>query len=189
MKFSRPASSSSAPSEIQADPRYPVGKFVRPDPVTPEILLYAIGTLAELPGRLRNATQDLAPSQLDTPYREAGWTVRQLIHHVADSHMNAFIRFRLALTEDWPTIKPYDEKAWAQLHDSLAPIEWSLELIESLHARWVMLLQSLTPAQFQRGFNHPENGPMTIETATLLYAWHSRHHTAHINKLRTREGW
>jgi hypothetical protein len=115
--------------------------------------------------------------------------VRQLAHHIADSHMNAFIRVRLALTEDWPTIKPYDEQAWATLHDSAAPVEWSLELVESLHARWVMLLQSLTDEQWQRGYRHPENGPMSVEVATLMYAWHSRHHVAHITHLRAAGGW
>ena len=103
--------------------------------------------------------------------------------------MNAFIRVRLALTEDWPTIKPYNEAAWATLHDSTAPVEWSMELLESLHARWVMLLQSLTDEQWQRGFRHPENGPMTVEYATLAYGWHSRHHVAHINHLRAKQGW
>ena len=127
--------------------------------------LDAIATLAELPEMLRNAVDGLDAAQLSTPYREGGWTVRQVVHHVADSHMNAFIRLRLALTEDWPTIKPYDEKAWATLHDAAAPIEWSLELVESLHARWVMLLQSLDEEQWHRGFRHPENGPMTVEVA------------------------
>jgi len=149
----------------------------------------AIATLAETPGLLRNAVEGLNAAWLGTPYREGGWTIRQVVHHVADSHMNAFIRVRLALTEDWPTIKPYDESAWANLHDALAPVEWSLELVESLHARWVMLLTSLTPVQLQRGFRHPENGPTTIEVATLLYAWHSRHHIAHITHLRAKEGW
>lgn len=172
-----------------ADPRYPVGKFERPETITPEERLNAIATLAELPEDLRNAVEDLSSGQLNTPYREGGWTVRQLVHHIADSHMNAFIRVRLALTEDWPTIKPYDEAAWAKLHDSVAPIEWSLELIESLHARWVMLLQSFTEEQWKRGYRHPEGGDTTLDAATLMYAWHSRHHVAHITHLRTKEGW
>jgi hypothetical protein len=177
------------PPEI-ADLRYPVGKFIRPAAITQDELLGAIGNLAELPSELRNAVDGLDHAQLDTPYREGGWTVRQLVHHIADSHMNAFIRIRMALTEDWPTILVYDEKKFAQLHDSVAaPIEWSLELIESLHARWVMLLQSLTPEQWARGFKHPASGPMTIETATLIYGWHCRHHVAHITHLRAREGW
>ena len=171
------------------DARYPVGKFERPETITPDDRLGAIASLADLPEELRNAVEGMDSGRLNTPYREGGWTVRQLVHHIADSHMNAFIRLRLALTEDWPTIKPYDEKAWALLRDATAPVEWSLELIESLHARWVMLLQSLSEEQWARGFNHPENGPMSVEVATLVYAWHSRHHVAHITHLRAKQGW
>jgi uncharacterized damage-inducible protein DinB len=171
------------------DPRYPIGKYERPETITPEDRLNAVAVLAETPEQLRNAVEGLDASRLNTPYREGGWTVRQLVHHIADSHMNAFIRVRLALTEDWPTIKPYDEKAWATLHDSTAPVEWSLELVESLHARWVMMLQSLTDEQWQRGFRHPENGPTTVEDATLQYSWHSRHHLAQITHLRAAGGW
>jgi hypothetical protein len=123
------------------DPRYPVGRFTAPSTISPDERTDAIATLAELPEQLRNAVDGLSFAQLSTPYREGGWTLRQVVHHVADSHMNALVRVKLALTEDWPTIKPYDEKAWAMLHDVAAPVEWSLELIESLHARWVMLLQ------------------------------------------------
>ena len=133
---------------------------------------------------------DLNEDQIDEPYRQGGWTVRQLIHHIADSHMHAFGRIRFALVEDQPIIKPYDEAAWANLHDSrTAPIEWSLELIEALHARWVMLLNHLTADQWQRTYLHLESGPTTVEQAILLYAWHSRHHTAHINHLRANRGW
>ena len=171
------------------DPRYPVGRFDSPETIAPEERTGAIATLAELPEELRNAVDGLSFTQMGTPYREGGWTVRQVVHHVADSHMNAFIRVKLALTEDWPTVKPYDEAAWAKLHDTVAPVEWSLELIESLHARWVMLLQSLTDEQWQRGYLHPEGGPVTVELAALTYAWHSRHHVAHITHLRKREGW
>jgi len=173
----------------ELDPRYPVGKFSKPDTITPDERTSAIATLAQLPEQLRNAVDGLDSAKLSTPYREGGWTVRQVVHHVADSHMNAFIRIRLALTEDWPTIKPYDEASWATLHDMIAPIEWSLELVESLHARWVMLLQSLDEQQWQRGYRHPESGPATVELATLLYAWHSRHHVAHITHLRSRKNW
>ena len=172
-----------------ADPRYPVGRFAPPAIITPGERTNAITTLAELPEELRNAVDGLSFAQLGTPYREGGWTVRQVVHHVADSHMNALIRVKLSLTEDWPTVKPYDEAAWAKLHDVAAPVEWSLELVESLHARWVMLLQSLNDEQWKRGCNHPQNGPMTVELATLLYAWHSRHHVAHITHLRSRENW
>jgi len=173
----------------EIDPRYPVGPFVRPETVSPHQRMVAIATLAELPGRLDDALDGLDRTQLDTPYREGGWTVRQLVHHIADSHMNAFCRVKLALTEDWPTITAYDEKAWAMLRDSAAPVGWSAALLESLHARWVMLLESLTDEEWQRGFNHPERGPNTVEMTTLLYAWHSRHHVAHITRLREREGW
>lgn len=176
-------------SPDEFDPRYPVGKFVEPETITADDRLYAIATLAELPEMLRNAVDGLDTAQLGTPYREGGWTVRQLVHHIADSHMNAFIRLRLALTEDWPTIKPYDEAAWAMLHDVAAPVEWSLELVESLHARWVMLLQSLDEEQWHRGFLHPENGPTALDVMTLLYAWHSQHHVAHITHLRAKEDW
>jgi len=171
------------------DPRYPIGKFQRPETISPDHRLSAIAVLAELPNHLRNAVDDLDHAELGTPYRDGGWTVRQLVHHIADSHMNALLRVKLALTEDAPTIKPYDENAWASLHDSVAPVEWSLNLIEALHARWVMLLQSLDQTQWQRVFRHPDRGPMSIELATLLYAWHSRHHTAHISHLRQRQDW
>jgi uncharacterized damage-inducible protein DinB len=171
------------------DPRYPVGRFIAPATITSTNRTDAIATIAELPEQLRNAVEGLSFAQMRTPYREDGWTVQQVVHHVADSHMNALIRVKLALTEDWPTIKPYDEVAWAKLHDTAAPVEWSLELVESLHARWVMLLQSLSEGQWKRGFNHPENGKMTVEFATLLYGWHSRHHVAHITHLRAKENW
>jgi len=171
------------------DARFPVGKFYRPEVVTPEIRGEAIAAIAELPWRLREAVGGLDDAQLDTPYREGGWTVRQLVHHIADSHMNSVIRVRLALTEEGPTIKPYDEKAWALLPDSTAPVGLSLALLESLHARWVMLLRSLTDPQWAREFTHPESGPMTVEMTTQVYAWHSRHHVAHILRLREREGW
>jgi hypothetical protein len=171
------------------DPRYPVGRFFQPDTVSSDDLQYAILTLGNLPTNLTNATKDLDPGQLDTPYRDGGWTVRQVVHHIADSHINAFCRIRFALTEDNPVIKPYDENLWADLHDSAAPIHWSLSLLEGLHARWVMLSQSLTEAQLQRAYLHPINGPTTIETATLMYAWHSRHHVAHITHLRRSMDW
>jgi hypothetical protein len=173
----------------ETDPRYPVGRFKRPEMVTPHERMAAIAALAELPGRLDDALDGLDRAQLDTPYREGGWTVRQVVHHIADSHMSAFVRIRLALTEDWPTIAPYNEKAWALLHDAAAPVGWSQALLENLHARWVMLLESLDDDQWKRGFKHPENGPMTIEMAALMYGWHARHHVAHITQLRQREGW
>jgi hypothetical protein len=171
------------------DPRYPIGRFFQPDVVTNDDVQYAIFTLGNLPTNLSNATKGLDPGQLDTPYRDGGWTVRQLVHHIADSHINAFCRIRFALTETDPVIKPYDENLWAMLHDSSAPVQWSLSLLEGLHARWVMLSQSLTETQLQRQYLHPENGPTTIETAILMYAWHSRHHVAHITHLRKLMDW
>ncbi|HEY5328908.1 MAG TPA: putative metal-dependent hydrolase [Acidobacteriaceae bacterium] len=171
------------------DPRYPIGKFAAPEVITPEDRRYAMMSLAEMPELLRDAVRGLNREQVDTPYREGGWTVRQVVHHLADSHMTAFFRLRKALTEDWPTVEGYNEASFATLHDIAAPVEWSLELVEGVHARWVMLLQSLTDDQWQRGFNHAERGRMNVEVATLLYAWHSRHHVAHIAHLRKARGW
>ena len=187
----------SDPMIPEPDPRYPIGRFQPPleaasavsSAISPDDRLLAIATLAELPSELRNVVRGLDGAQLDTPYRQGGWTVRQVVHHLADSHMNAFIRVKCALTEEWPTVKAYDEVACAKLHDSTGPVEWSLELIESLHARWVMLLQSLQTPQWKRGFIHSENGREAIDLVTLQYAWHSRHHLAHIQHLRQREGW
>ena len=173
----------------EVDPKLPIGRFQRPDVITPHERMVAIATLAEMPGALTEALEGLDRDQLDTPYREGGWTVRQLVHHLADSHMNAFSRIRLALTEDWPTIFAYDEKAWAMLRDCAAPANWSVDLLKNLHARWVMLLESLNEEQWQRGFRHPERGDSTVEVTTLLYAWHSRHHLAHITRLREQKGW
>jgi len=161
------------------DPRYPIGKFSPPDPIIPEDLVYAIKVIAEMPELLRESLRHLDAAQVDTPYREGGWTVRQLVHHIADSHMTAFHRLRKALTEDWPTMPGYDEKLFATLHDSGAPAEWSLEIIEGVHARWVMLLQSLDEAQWKRGIKHAERGPMPNDKATLLY----------ITQLRAAKGW
>ncbi len=173
----------------EEDHRYPIGKFQRPQTIAAAERADAISVLAELPGQLRSAVSGLREVQLDTPYRDGGWTVRQVVHHIADSHMNALVRVKLALTEEWPTIKPYDEAEWARLGDMSMPIDTPLELIESLHARWVKLLQSLDEPQWKRGFDHPESGRQTIEQATMLYAWHPRHHTAHITRLRERKGW
>lgn len=171
------------------DPRYPLGKFAPPATITAEDRRYAILTLAEMPELLREAVRQFDAEQMNTPYREGGWTVRQLVHHIADSHSTAVFRLKKALTEDWPEVHGYNEKAFALLPDVEAPAEWSLELIESVHARWVMLLQALDETQWQRGFRHSERGPMKVDFATLLYAWHSRHHVAHITQLRRREGW
>jgi uncharacterized damage-inducible protein DinB len=171
------------------DLRYPIGKFEGPPAITPELRTEWIDTIAAAPGRYRDAVRGLSDAQLDTPYRPGGWTVRQVIHHVADSHMNSFIRFRLALTEDEPTIKPYDEKKWALLEDASEPVEVSLQLIDSLHHRWVAMLRSLDPAAFSRTLRHPEIGVMDLNLLLAIYAWHSRHHAAHVTALRAREGW
>jgi len=172
------------------DLRYPVGHFTSPVGNNAEARAESIETLRLLPQRLRAAVAGLDDVQLDTPYREGGWTVRQVVHHVADSHANAYIRFKLALTEDWPTIKPYDEAAWARLADSRTlPIDGSLQLVEALHGRWVALLEALSGEDFEKGYNHPERGRETLAGGLAMYDWHSRHHTAHITGLRARQGW
>jgi uncharacterized damage-inducible protein DinB len=171
------------------DFRYPIGRFTSPASSMAGIRAAHIQTLRLLAGRLRAAVNGLTDAQLDTPYREGGWTVRQVVHHVADSHANGFIRFKLALTEVWPTIKPFDQAAWAELADSRLPVDVSLALIDALHSRWVALLESLSDADFQKGYIHPENGRQNLATALALYDWHARHHTAHITSLRKRQGW
>lgn len=173
-----------------SDPRYPIGPFKMPE--TGGALLRAdwIQSIAHTPARLRSAIQGLSEPQLDTPYREGGWSVRQVIHHLPDSHMNAYVRFKLALTEDQPTIKPYNEQAWAHLTDSSAtPIEISLTLLEALHERWVILLRSLGEADWQKAYLHPEAGRIGLERALGMYAWHGAHHVAHITELRQQKGW
>lgn len=175
---------------METDLRYPIGKFQRPSSVSATERNAAIDQLAALPAQIRKAVEGLTDAQLDTPYRPEGWTVRQVIHHLADSHMNSFTRFRLGLTEDQPTIKPYDEMAWSQLDDSLrAPIEVSIVLLENLHQRLVWMLRSITEEQWPRIFIHPENGPTRLDVNALLYAWHGRHHLGHITGLRERMGW
>lgn len=172
------------------DLSYPIGKFDFAQTVSPSAIPGMISDVEELPGNLRAAANGLDTKQLDTPYRPGGWTVRQTIHHVADSHMNSFIRFRLALTETEPTIRPYDQTLWAELADArTAPVELSLQLLEGMHARWVALLKSLAKADFSRMFRHPEIGLVRLDTNLALYAWHGKHHTAHITRLRERMGW
>jgi len=174
----------------QDDLRYPVGRFHPPAAGTPSLRAAHIETLRLLPERLRTAVGGLSEAQLDTPYRDDGWTVRQVVHHVPDSHMNCYVRWRLALTEDEPTIKPYDEAKWAELHDSrTVPVEVSLQLLESLHDRWVNLMGAMSGKDFQRKFRHPENGVLDLNTVLAGYAWHCRHHEAHITGLRQRMGW
>jgi uncharacterized damage-inducible protein DinB len=172
------------------DLRYPIGRFSPPASSLSGERTAHIDALRRLPALLLAAVSGLNDAQLDTPYRDGGWTVRQVVHHVADSHSYAFLRCRHALTEDWPTIKPYDEAAWANLADSRTqPVEVSLQLIAALHTRWVALLESLSEEEFQRGFLHPERGRQNLATAMALYAWHGRHHIAHIDGLRARRGW
>jgi hypothetical protein len=174
---------------MSEDLRYPIGKFVHDKEPTPQKRAAWIKDIADLPAALRSAVAGLSPAQLDTPYREGGWTVRQVVHHLADSHMNSFIRFKLALTESTPQIKPYDEKAWALTPDAALDIDSSLSLLEGLHTRWVALLSSLGPQQLERTFLHPESGVQNLERTFQVYAWHCKHHVAHITALRKRSGW
>ncbi len=171
------------------DLRYPIGKFSPPDPITPEDVGAWIGDLEALPDDLRQAVYRLNDEQLDTPYRPGGWTVRQVVHHLPDSHLNSFLRFKWALTEDRPVIKAYDEGRWAALPDSREPVENSLALLDALHRRWVSLLSGLTRERLQREFVHPDSGPVTLAETVGAYAWHGRHHLAHIEGLVDREKW
>ena len=172
------------------DLQYPIGRFhldVAPDN---ETIQCAISEIDEAPAKLRAAVEGLTPQNLDTPYRPGGWTVRQVVHHVPDSHLNSYCRFKLALTEEEPTIRSYHEDRWAELEEArTAPVEVSLALLESLHRRWVLMLKSLAPADFQRTFRHPELGLVSLVQNVCLYAWHGRHHVAHITSLRERMGW
>lgn len=174
---------------MEVDLRYPVGKFERVETLTPDQRRAHIDAIEAAPACLAAAVAGLSPAQLDTPYRPGGWTVRQVAHHVPDSHMNAYIRFKLALTEDEPTIKPYFEDRWAELADAKAPIEPSLALLENLHKRWVPLLRSLKPGDWSRKMRHPELGTLTLDLTLAIYGWHGRHHVAHITRLRERNGW
>jgi hypothetical protein len=175
---------------MQKDPRYPIGKFDRNINVTKEMRSDFINTIEALPSRLRKEVETLSQIQLDTPYRDGGWTLRQVVHHLPDSHLNAYIRFKLALTEDNPQIKTYEEHLWAELKDSFeTPINISLTLLESLHTRWAILLRSLTDEQFEKTFQHPEWGSITLSKTLALYAWHSKHHLAHIMELKKKMSW
>jgi len=178
-------------SSATTDLRYPIGKYTFANSPTRQQVAEWVEDVARTPAALRAAVRGLADGQVETPYRPGGWTVRQLVHHLADSHLNAYTRFKLALTEDTPTIKPYDEAAWADLEDNrTVPIAVSLDLLEALHIRWVALLRAMTPEQMNRSFVHPEKGrAMRLDGALGLYAWHGRHHVAHVTALREREGW
>jgi uncharacterized damage-inducible protein DinB len=173
-----------------ADARFPIGKFNGQPPANAAEREKFLKDIEETPNRLRAAIQRLSDEQLNTPYRDGGWTVRQVVHHVPDSHLNSYIRFKLALTENEPTIKPYAEDRWAELPDSrVTPIEVSLALLESLHKRWTLLLRSLQPDDWKKTFRHPEVGLLSLDQTLALYAWHGRHHVAHITGLRERMGW
>jgi uncharacterized damage-inducible protein DinB len=172
------------------DLRYPIGRWQRESYLEPAQRSERIAEIAAAPAALRKVVAGLTAEQLDTPYRPDGWTVRQVVHHLADSHLNATIRIRLALTEDQPTIKPYSEKLWAELPDARsADVEASVRLLEALHERWVALLGALEPVDFTRRLRHPEMGELTVDSIVSLYAWHGRHHVAHVAALRQREGW
>ena len=171
------------------DPRYPIGKFEMPAQVTPQARQAAIDDIASTPAKMRAAVKGLNDAQLDTPYREGGWTVRQVVHHVPDSHMNALIRLKLALTEDNPTIKPYNETLWADLADARMPIEVSQTLLDSVHARLDRLWRSMKPEDFSRKLVHPDHGQRSVDWLLFLYTWHGKHHAAHITELRRQKGW
>lgn len=172
------------------DPRYPIGKFDLSAKPTTEERSALIADIERTPSALRAAVQGLTPQQIETPYRDGGWTVKQVVHHVPDSHINAYIRFKLALTEDEPTIKPYEEARWAELEDSRStPLEVSLSLMDSVHDRWLRVLRSIRPEEWKRTFRHPEIGVLTLEQALVIYGWHGKHHVAHITELRKLKGW
>ncbi len=171
------------------DLRYPIGEFKPPAAISADMRTAAIAAIADMPARMRDAVRGLSEAQLDTPYRPGGWTVRQVVHHVPDSHLNAYIRVKLALTEDNPTIKPYDQDAFAQLPDQKLPIDVSLSLLDALHTRWMTVLRALRSEQFGRRLVHPEIGQISVDYLVQMYGWHSRHHVAHITRLREREGW
>lgn len=176
-------------TEMIEDLRYPIGDFERYSEISPELRDEFINTIENLPQKLREAVEGLSEEQLEMPYRSEGWTVRQTVHHVADSHINMFIRLRLALTEDKPTIKPYAEDEWSKLADAKMPLDVSFKIIEGVHARLTVMLKSLTDEQFKRKLIHPDSGEWTVEAMLGLYDWHSKHHTAHITRLRERNQW
>jgi DinB superfamily len=171
------------------DLRYPIGKFQRVERLDADQRARCIDEVAAVPAAFRKAVAGLNDAQLDTPYRDGGWTVRQVAHHLPDSHMNAYLRFKFGLTEDTPAIKTYEEKDWARTPEVSAPIGMSLDLLTALHTRWVTLLRAMKPADFARAIKHPEWGQPTLDAMLALYAWHGRHHTAHVTSLRQREGW
>ena len=173
-----------------SDPRFPIGQFTYTNPPTEQEREKQIQEIESAPALLRAAVKGLSPEQLDTPYRDGGWTVRQLVHHVPESHMNAYVRFKLALTEDQPTIKPYREERWAETADVVGtPPEVSLALLDVLHQRWSNVLRSMKAEDWKRTFNHPDLGIVALERSLGLYAWHGRHHVAHVTALKKKMGW
>lgn len=174
----------------KADERYPVGKFIYERKADGKQRNIFISEIELAPFNLREAVKELSEKQLDTPYREGGWTIRQVVHHLPDSHINAFVRFKLALTEDNPAVKTYDEKKWAELQDySKTPIDVSLNLFDALHKRWSILLKSMEPDDFKKFYVHPELGKVDLDWVLAQYAWHGKHHVAHITSLRKRKRW
>ena len=172
------------------DLRYPIGKNTIKPSLTEEERKILVQQIADAPKLVRSAVKGLSDEQLDTPYRPGGWSVRQVVHHLPDSHMNAYIRFKLGMTETQPTIKPYNEKEWSELAEAKsAPVAMSLQLLESLHERWVLFLRSMKASDFARTIVHPESGVMNLDRVLQIYSWHGRHHTAHITSLRERMGW
>jgi hypothetical protein len=172
------------------DPRYPIGKFSFDGTLTDKQKAQFLDDIEQIPAWMEEAVRGLSEKQLDTPYRDGGWTVRQLVHHMPDSHVNSYVRFKLALTEDQPTIRPYMEDRWAELPEAKsAPIGMSQAFLRSLHSRWILMLRALQPADWKRTFHHPDNGLMNLEKSLALYAWHGRHHVAHITRLREKLGW
>ena len=174
---------------MSGDLRFPIGEFDSSFEISPELRRSFIETIEELPSKIRNAVSGLTDDQLDTQYRPEGWTVRQVVHHVADSHLNSFCRFKLALTEDVPRIRAYHEDLWAELPDSKLPVEVSLKIIEGIHTRWSALLNSMSDEDFAKELKHPESGEWSLDKMLGLYDWHSKHHTAHIASLRQSKGW
>ncbi len=172
------------------DLKYPIGRFEFTGALTEDERRKCIHQIEAAPVRLRAAVEDLSEEQLDTRYRPRGWTIRQVVHYLPDSHLNSYTRFRLALTEDDPTIRAYDEAAWAELHDArTGPVGVSLDLLDALHRRWAGLLRNMDDGDYRRGFRHPELGAVTLEASVALYAWHGRHHIAQITSLRQRREW
>lgn len=178
------------PIDMTDDLRFPIGKFSRPSSYDAATRATYIETISRTPANLRAAVRGLSETQLSEPYRPGGWSIRQVVHHVPDSHMNAYVRFKLALTEDAPTIKPYEEAKWAELEDSrTTPIEVSLTLLDAVHDRWVRILRAMSASDFSREYTHPELGRNPLDFMLALYAWHGPHHVAHVAAVRARKGW